>query len=102
MPVPPPSSRLRRKRGGSAAIFGVIVVAYLLTTTSLSNIVANHSKDEHSLPSSLDNSTMAVLRPKLSSILDLNSGQLIGDPQFLLDFAVVGHGKCKIYAIKSD
>eukprot|EP00934_Nitzschia_sp_Nitz4_P005404 Nitzschia sp. Nitz4//scaffold29_size155292//77494//78687//NITZ4_002663-RA/size155292-processed-gene-0.288-mRNA-1//-1//CDS//3329546463//5394//frame0 len=32
--------------------------------------------------------------PPLHSIMNLQTGEIIGDPQFLLDFAVVGHGKC--------
>jgi hypothetical protein len=33
-------------------------------------------------------------RPRLRSILDTKEGKIIGDPQFLLDFAIIGHGKC--------
>lgn len=33
-------------------------------------------------------------RPDLDSIIDPETNKIIGDPQFLLDFAVVGFGKC--------
>jgi hypothetical protein len=32
--------------------------------------------------------------PPLRSIFDKKEGKIIGDPQFLLDFAIIGHGKC--------
>jgi len=33
-------------------------------------------------------------RPSLSELIDTPNGKIIGDPQFLLDFAIIGFGKC--------
>lgn len=33
-------------------------------------------------------------RPPIETILNLETSEIIGDPRFLLDFAIVGFGKC--------
>jgi hypothetical protein len=38
--------------------------------------------------------TVNYSRPNLDKILDPKTNEIIGDPQFLLDFAIVGFGKC--------
>jgi hypothetical protein len=40
-------------------------------------------------------------RPLLRSILNFTSGEIVGDPQFLLDFAIVGFPKCGTTALQA-
>jgi hypothetical protein len=59
------------------------------------NITQQQHQDttRNSFQSALSNRPASHL-PLLRNVIDMKSGNIIGDPQFLLDFAVVGHGKC--------
>ena len=96
-------------------IFGILILAYIITNFYLSNVVIFNNANTPSPPPGSNNilqsmtastlsSTTAIgyydyqYWPPLNSIIDFHDKQnpynVIGNPQFLLDFVIAGHGKC--------
>jgi hypothetical protein len=99
------SSLFCSKRGGLVAVFAILVVVYVIATSYLSSLVVHGNYNgpgdfkSPQIPDKARHCNTTALRPKLSSILNFTSGQIIGDPNSLLDFAIIGFPKCGTTAL---
>lgn len=93
------SRRLTSRKGSFLALF---IFAYAVISFFLAQVKLGHedesSKESFQAPF-LNNNTFQLRHP-LGSIIDKERREIIGDPQFLLQFAIIGHGKCGTTSIQ--
>lgn len=88
----PPSAHRRLK------VFSGLAILF-----SIYSLFGHHANlMESSNPTTAENSLLPPdHRPLLRSVLNFTSAEVIGDPQFLLDFAIIGFPKCGTTALQA-
>lgn len=72
-----------------------IQLGYTVTSDGYHKAIsAPNNYDSRTSTSNNGTQSTSARIPTLRSLLNFSTGQVIGDPQFLLKFAIVGHGKC--------
>ena len=106
-------SRRAFRCSGKVGFLGLLIITYVSLSFYISHLqLENHqnlhegvgkqtfqapprARDANLFHQNITADLKAFLsRPALRDIIDKTTGEIIGDPQFLLDFAIVGHGKC--------
>jgi hypothetical protein len=77
--------------------FAIFVLVYALSSFHLQHknaISLQERQEKQESESLLQRNAPLPHRALLRSILDFETGEITGDPQFLLDFAIIGFPKC--------
>jgi hypothetical protein len=83
-----------------ARLLTLIIIVYTLSAFYLAHIQLDSIVNNHAPVHMLQQKSQQTRPTTLRSIVDIQTGEIIGNPQGLLDFAIIGHGKCGTTSIQ--